>query len=720
MVDLIVRLLSKDYMTSRDVFLGTLAISIRHRLDYETILSLLKLFKLTLLHSALPTTKTALWKILCKNDAALIRHMYCKKCKTILGKEGSIIDCYCGKSGPEKDKSNMSYFIQLEIRSQIEKMLKDPEVIQALDYRFNRQKVDPSAWEDGCDGREYKKLCEPGEFLSNRHNYSFIFNTDGCRVLGQTCAWPLYLKWMELPPYLRQKYMILAGVWVDKSSPNLNEVCKPLTEEMIDLHDRGITWELNNEVIVSKFIIIIISADAKARPMILNTKNPNGENGCNYCYDKGEPMPNNSLHRIFPYKEELTYRTDSELRRDMKEAFETGKAVNGVKGPSFLVALPKLNLSKAVVVESMHNLWIGVTEQLTGLILFSKAENDFYYGTPVNKAIIDERLLAIKPPDCISRKPRSILTYNDWKASENRNWLLYYLLPCLENLVPNNLLRLLAKLCEASYTLNKDSILPHELDASEIKIKEFSKEFELVFKQTNMTFNEHILRHIVNSVRDWGPIWVHSAFQFESWNYNIIRDVTSSNARALQIATRFLMAKFVEKEKDSDAVSAETRAFIASLLQRHPSSHRTDVFVNLGSTEEANLTVYGANILGFDDVSKIILYEKVKVKGIEYRPINFHGFTKFCNSYVCYDNKNNFGRIEQIVSFNHEGRQYTGFVVKVLKDCGGALHTNYIRNVIAEKGKIFVQASRIVGPAILIKTSSGTRAIALPNVWETE
>ena len=158
---------------SRDVLLGTLAISIRHRLYYETILSFFRFLKLILLHSDLPTAKPTLWKILCKNDAALIRHMYCKVCKTIVGKEENIIDCYCGLCGPTKDKSNLTYFVQLKIRPQIEEMLKDSSLVKALDYRFNRQKSDPSAIEDLHDGKEYKKLSERGEFLSHRHNYSF-------------------------------------------------------------------------------------------------------------------------------------------------------------------------------------------------------------------------------------------------------------------------------------------------------------------------------------------------------------------------------------------------------------------------------------------------------------------------------------------------------------------------------------------------------------------
>ena len=40
------------------------------------------------------------------------------------------------------------------------------------------------------------------------------------------------------------------------------------------------------------------------------------------------------------------------------------------------------------------------------------------------------------------------------------------------------------------------------------------------------TMKVHLLRHIIShhirsGVRDWGPLWAYSAFQFEGMNYNI-------------------------------------------------------------------------------------------------------------------------------------------------------------------------------------------------------
>ena len=45
--------------------------------------------------------------------------------------------------------------------------------------------------------------------------------------------------------------------------------------------------------------------------------------------------------------------------------------------------------------------------------------------------IVNKRLLEIKPPDLITRVPRSLEDRQFWKASELHTWLLFYAPPCL-------------------------------------------------------------------------------------------------------------------------------------------------------------------------------------------------------------------------------------------------------------------------------------------------
>lgn len=75
-------------------------------------------------------------------------------------------------------------------------------MIEKLQYRFKRVKLDPEGIEDVYDGQLYKTYSSPSGFLSDPHNISFLGNTDGVALIKSTSygVWPVYLIVNELPP----------------------------------------------------------------------------------------------------------------------------------------------------------------------------------------------------------------------------------------------------------------------------------------------------------------------------------------------------------------------------------------------------------------------------------------------------------------------------------------------------------------------------------------
>lgn len=75
-------------------------------------------------------------------------------------------------------------------------------MIEKLQYRFTRVKMDPEAIEDVYDGQLYKEHSSPGVFLSEPNNISFLGNTDGVALIKSTSygVWPVYLIVNEIPP----------------------------------------------------------------------------------------------------------------------------------------------------------------------------------------------------------------------------------------------------------------------------------------------------------------------------------------------------------------------------------------------------------------------------------------------------------------------------------------------------------------------------------------
>ena len=335
-----------------------------------------------------------------------------------MGEENKpLVECPCGIHGPARGGCDPAYFLQISLRTQLTELLSVPNIAAELNYRFTITKQDEDAIEDVYDGEEYRKLCEPGQFLDNQYNFSLTFNTDGLSLSKSShcSAWPVYVQINELAPHARKRHILLAGVWVDKLHPLGNVFLRPIVEELGELYHQGITWNPDNQTEVrSRFVTVICIVDSIARPLILRMNQFNGDYGCTLCYTQGHRK---NGHKTYPVDENVRLRTDMEVRQHMNEAFETRQKVFGVQGISCLTILPQFDICNGIVVDSMHNVFLGVAKQHTEQLL-SDPTAPWYVGDPNRISVVNECLLSIKPPSRISRRPRSILCRKEWKASE--------------------------------------------------------------------------------------------------------------------------------------------------------------------------------------------------------------------------------------------------------------------------------------------------------------
>ena len=143
-------------------------------------------------------------------------------------------------------------------------------------------------------------------------------------------------------------------------------------------------------------------------------------------------------------------RSDKQLDKHSHEAVTNQETKFGVKGPSWLSVVPDYNVVKGNVVDYMHCVLLGVTKMLLKLWFNSEHSKEMWYcGTKVLEA--DSRLLQIKPPLTITRTPRSIQQHRAyWKASEYRAWLLFYSVPVMMSILPQEYLVHHMLLVEAS------------------------------------------------------------------------------------------------------------------------------------------------------------------------------------------------------------------------------------------------------------------------------
>ena len=152
--------------------------------------------------------------------------------------------------------------------------------------------------------------------------------------------------------------------------------------------------------------------------------------GCPTCLNPGEW---NGSRYYLPSHPSPPRTNDSALKA-AEEAEAKHVTVDGIKGKSILTNV--VDLVSAIPIDYMHCVLEGVMKWLTEKWFNSSSHGLPYYIGRCVKAV-NSCLLLQTPPHDFSRAPRSIEKHRKfWKASEYRNFLLYYSLPILSSTLP--------------------------------------------------------------------------------------------------------------------------------------------------------------------------------------------------------------------------------------------------------------------------------------------
>jgi len=261
--------------------------------------------------------------------------------------------------------------------------------------------------------------------------------------------------------------------------------------------------------------------------MVYNMIQFNGKYGCSHCLQSGKTLAvglRDTVH-VYPYIQDDPIgpkHTAKQLDQHSHEAVASQKPVFGIKGPSWLSVIPDYNVIKGNVIDYMHCVLLGVTKMLLKLWFDSQHSKEmWYWGTKVHEA--DSKLLQIKPPLTITRTPRSIQEHRAyWKASEYRAWLLFYLIPVMLSILPQEYLAHHMLLVEAIYLLLQDAIDHTEIAKAELLIQHYCFKVQFYCGERFMTANLHHLLHLTQVVRDFGPLCSYSCFPYEGLNGQLL------------------------------------------------------------------------------------------------------------------------------------------------------------------------------------------------------
>lgn len=751
---------NRPHLTPRDHFLVNLTQNIVNRETYTSLLQRFSWLKQTFNDPHIPTDMKTFWRRMGLQDEKIHYIHVCEECRVIVG-ETKVVErgCRCGDCGPGKTEQPLGSFIYTDIKAQLEDILQIPGIAEDLRYRFTRHKRDPDAYEDLYDGEGYRRLCQQGEFsyvqnhenLHENINFSFTLWLDHVSLTDSSPAkaCPVLLQINELSPHARKRHIILAGVWCGNTKPNRHVILKPIVRQLRSLYDDGVAWQPAQEVnVVSRFAVLIFSADTEDRYPVLRMMRHNAKCGCTFCtietrrvritkqstLDNGVVQNRTYSKCYYPVGVGII-RTDEMMREDMRNAAETRVPIRGVKGISSLYQLNEFRFDQGPIVEPFHNIYEGVVPTYMELIMTTTVQQWFIAERkPENVAAINERMKNIKLPSRVSRRLRNTDHWKRWKGTEWRNFLLFYALPCFTGILKPAFVKHWRMLAEAVFTLNNASFSEQELDEADTKLHTFVQLFYQYFGKAHMPYNIHLLQHLGTTIRNWGPIWANSGAIFEAWHHRMVDFTKASTGRALQIVRRFLLSKFVKQAANDPTVAGPARNAIWALTRfakwNIPPNISTGQyflgvkkeFREFADDQEVQIinAVGGMNI---DVNTEITHFSKAIIHGTEYRTRHNQQHLSFCN-HIVYDG-NRYFTINDILSFNVGDNAVSGIVGIVLNIRNPAgnrmnLLPSYMRTVNPSEATVFVLMENIVAPAFTITTHNETLIMRLPNCYETD
>lgn len=665
-MDVIIQLVGN--ITVREVFALVLVLSVRYSTTYDCTVDIFKTLNIILGRKYFPESKDKLWSRLGRNKAGIKEYFFCPRCLKEIenyNQQPQHFRCAC-RCRIDK-KKNVGVFLSLNMLKQVRNLLQKQGFAQLLQYRERREKNNPDNIEDLLDGSFYQSLQEPGKILSNNNNYSMVLNTDGMKVTKRSNveAWPAFARLVEIPPLIRQKNIILCGVWVNKKHPNMNYFLRPLVEQCNRLSSVGVNWTLNGEAKRSLIAPICCTADAKGRCAMLNLTEPTGYYACQFCDYRGVNAGGSRKfpvwpHPDYPHLQEPRPRSHESIVQNMIQR------THGFKGASQLALLDHFDLKKSFSTDDLHPIYLGVMKDY--LEEMFDATNQCYIGDPQTIIDINRRFQALKTPTNISRKPRPIETWKKWTGTELRNLLLYQL-PCLKGILPNRFLNHLKHLADAVFLLSQESISEDDLVRAEERLQEFVIEYEDLFGVEKMKFNIHMLLHLVEVVRILGNLFAHSTCDFESWNARIKDYVTSSNAVHDQIINRHLLNSLVSTVQYDERLSDRVREFVISILSHSvlDNAFRVGDVYFLGKSEQRPVTAQERRELEVHrlQVNYVTEYKRAYHKNREFRSAAYVREGRSDNTNIfTWDGM--FAHIESIFVFRTEqGEDVCGMLCKV-------------------------------------------------------
>lgn len=435
-------------------------------------------------------------------------------------------------------------------------------------------------------------------------------NIDGLPLFKSsgTQMWPI----LGLVNESRNRSPFMIGLFCGDSKPkDLNEFLKDFVDEINKLEVDGLS-------ISSRHFNVRLSClvcDAPARAYLKCIKSHAGYSGCERCIQHGVRVNN---RMTFP-------QSDCPLRTNV-QFDELQDTEHHHDEPSPLSKL-NLGLVSGFVLDYMHLVCLGVVRRLINF--WVKGPKPTKLGCSMITAISDHlRSLQQYMPAELARKPRSLVDVDRWKATEFRQFLVYYGPLVLKKKLAAKLYENFVCLSAAMTMLLSPSLAVQYCDYAQKLLVFFVAKYAELYGAEYLIYNVHALVHLADDVRVFGALDNISAFPFENYLGSVKKLVRKPQHIITQVTRRLSEKAFsVAASKISKKSGIHREHFDGPVTEdvkfchQYKEVHLSNFCIKLN--EKDNCVIVKNNVclvrnIVQDDITTYIVYERFQNKDAFY------------------------------------------------------------------------------------------------------
>lgn len=425
-------------------------------------------------------------------------------------------------------------------------LMKTPRCLEIIEMKDGGK-----YWHHGLE----KSLQNRLKHVTTDLSISININVDGLPIYKSSANhfWPIIANIHELSHI----QPMVIGIYYGVSKPkDADEFLMPMIKELLLLLNSGVL--INSHRISLKIRAFI--CDSPARAFIKCVKNFNGKHGCLKCITKGK-YSHDARTVVFP-------KVDAEMRTD--QLFRRGEYTDHQRSLSPLTALPIDMVQDVIVSDALHLLELGVMRKLLNAWRTGSMTKKVKWSVQEKKAI-SVKLVALKLPNEIHRRMRSLDHISLWKGLEYRIFLNYVGVVLLKDYLPSKYYEHFLLLFCAVRICSVDAY-KELLPIARILFIQYINDYKTLYGTAFVTSNVHNLCHVVDEVEKFGSLISLSAYPFENSLHSLKKLVKAGPNPLAQVANRVIETEHAKDSRtlivpdNSKAIHVQKNAKISKIV----------------------------------------------------------------------------------------------------------------------------------------------------------